>query len=762
MSSPNAGSKRSRGTQVSMHPLLEGMNPQQIAAITADLGPALVLAGPGSGKTSVLTRRIAWLIQEHHVPHHRIMAVTFTNKAAGEMRSRVEKLLDSKLRGLQIGTFHSTCARFLRRDAQILGYRDNWVIYDSDDSQRLIKAIVADLGLDPKENPPRRINNRISAAKNEMILPERYQAISRFDERVARVYAVYQRELKLANAMDFGDLLLNMALLLEKSDERRKDYQDRFLAVLVDEFQDTNTVQYQLVKLLSAPQQFVFVVGDEDQAIYRFRGADYRNLLRFRKDYPEPAVVLLEQNYRSTQTILDVAGAVINNNRNRTPKNLHTSRGQGEPVTLHEAADEQFEADFVLEQVRKLRESAGIAYSDIAVIYRTNAQSRAFEEAFIRARLPYILLSGFGFYQRREIKDLLAYLRLIYNPDDRVSFERVINTPARGIGKKSLGAFADWVNSEDLALSDALNKLYYDEPNPLPTAVKGKFLQFVNLLATWTEMAQPGGLGDLFQHIVSQTRYDLHLEKTSQHEDEALDRAQNLSEFYGMLMKADDSGQTLHDFLDERTLYTTADSLEEDDDKVRLSTFHSIKGLEFPAVFITGLEQDNLPHRNAIQEGEEGIAEECRLFYVGITRAEDHLFLSYAMQRRPFGGSSINGTSQFLTDIPTRLLDSSPLTLAYLRQARAVVAPTHWEPRHPIFERKPKSIAGGNQAIRSQFAAFKAPQKPTLRVGSRASHKQFGGGLVIGIDPGGDIVSMSFDEHQLKKVFAEDLTPLVE
>ncbi|MXX52012.1 MAG: AAA family ATPase [Chloroflexi bacterium] len=752
-----------RGTAVSKHPLLDGLNPEQAAAITADLGPTLVLAGPGSGKTNVLTRRIAWLIQEHNLPHHRIMAVTFTNKAAGEMRSRVEKLLGSKLRGLQIGTFHSTCARFLRRDAPILGYRDNWVIYDSDDSQRLIKAIVAELGYAPKENPARRINNRISAAKNEMILPANYQAMSRFDERVARIYAAYQQALQAANAMDFGDLLLNMALLLQRSEERRKDYQDRFLAVLVDEFQDTNTVQYQLVKLLSAPQQFVFVVGDEDQAIYRFRGADYRNLLRFRKDYPQSTVILLEQNYRSTQTILDVAGAIISNNRNRTAKNLHTSRGQGEPIAVHEAYDEQYEADFVLEQVRRLRDSASIAYSDIAVIYRTNAQSRAFEEAFIRARLPYILLSGFGFYQRREIKDLLAYLRLIYNPDDRVSFERIINTPARAIGKKSLQEFADWITREDLALSDALNLLYYDDFNPLSRTVKRKFREFSQLLSAWRDMAQPGGLGDLFQHIVAQTRYDLHLEKTSQHEDEALDRAQNLSEFYGMLLNADEIGQSLHDFLDERSLYTTADSLEDDDDKVRLSTFHSIKGLEFPAVFITGLEQDNLPHRNAIAEGIEGIEEECRLFYVGITRAEDHLFLSYALQRRPFGGSSINGTSQFLSDLPAHLLDGSPLTLAYLRQARAATAPTQWEPRHPIFERKPKPIApSANPTIRAQFAAFKAPQKPTLRVGGRATHKQFGDGLVIGIESTGDIASVLFDQSELKKVFAEDLTPLGE
>ena len=752
---------------MSQHPLLDGMNPQQVAAITADLGPVLVLAGPGSGKTSVLTRRIAWLIQEHNLPPYRIMAVTFTNKAAGEMRSRVETLLDSRMRGLQIGTFHSICARFLRRDAPILGYRDNWVIYDQDDSLRLLKAIVQDLRLDPKETRPRQLYNRISSAKNEMILPDMFTPHSAFEKRVARVYAVYQRELKTANAMDFGDLLLNMALMLQRSEERRKDYQDRFVAVLVDEFQDTNTVQYHLVKLLSAPQRFVFVVGDEDQAIYRFRGADYRNLLRFRKDYPDPPVILLEENYRSTQTILDVAGAVIQHNRHRTPKKLRASRGAGKPIAVHEADDEEFEAEFALEQIRKLRDSDGIDYSDVAVIYRTNAQSRAFEEAFIRARLPYVLLSGFGFYQRREVKDLLAYLRLIYNPDDRVSFERVINTPARGIGKKSLAAFGDWLSGADLALSDALDNLYYEDANPLSNAVKRKFADFAHLLAGWTEMAQPGSLGDMFQHIVAQTRYDLHLAKVSQDEDEALDRAQNLSEFYGMLQNADEAGQSLEDFLDERTLYTTADSLEEDDDRVRLSTFHSIKGLEFPAVFISGLEQGNLPHRNSISDGREGVEEECRLFYVGITRAEDHLFFSYALQRRPFGGSSINGTSQFLADLPAHLLDGSPFTLAYLRQTRASSSPTQWQGRHSIFQRKPKAIApakqpvaSANPVIRAKFAPFSAPQKPALRVGARARHKEFGDGWVIGTDPGGDIVSMSFDQHKLKKVFAEDLTPL--
>ena len=422
------------------HFLTEGMNEQQAAAITTGAGPVLVLAGPGSGKTSVLTRRIAWLIREQRIPHHRIMAVTFTNKAAGEMRSRVEVLLGDRMRGLQIGTFHAICARFLRREAESLGYRRDYVIYDSDDQVALVKQVVKRIGIDPKKFNPRAILGKISSAKNEMIQADEFQSLDYFGEIVKQVFTAYQAALRDANAMDFDDLLLNMVLLLRRSDLLRDAYQQRFEYVLVDEFQDTNKVQYELVKILAAPQNNVFVVGDEDQAIYAFRGADYRNVLRFRENYPNPTVILLEQNYRSTQNILDVARAVIDNNRNRTPKQLHTNQGRGGRIKVFEAYDERYEADYVLEQIQQLRMQGGLDYKDFAVMYRTNAQSRAMEQAFVNQSTPYVLVGGVGFYKRREVKDMLAYLRLIHNPDDRVSFERIVNVPARGIGKKSLQA----------------------------------------------------------------------------------------------------------------------------------------------------------------------------------------------------------------------------------------------------------------------------------------------------------------------------------
>ena len=765
MSSPSAGSKRSRGTQVSSkHPLLEGLNPQQIAAITADLAPALVLAGPGSGKTSVLTRRIAWLIQEHHVPHHRIMAVTFTNKAAGEMRSRVEKLLDSKLRGLQIGTFHSTCARFLRRDAQALGYRDNWVIYDSDDQLALIKRVLKVLDMEATAAFARQMQNRISRAKCEMVPPDAYSG----DADTRRVYIAYQNGLKIANAMDFDDLLWNMVLVLQRNDSRRRHYQQRFEAVLVDEFQDTNTVQYVLVKLLAVPQRVVFVVGDEDQSIYRFRGADYRNLRRFRTHYPECQQFLLEQNYRSTSNIVNFARAVIDKNPGRTPKALHSDLGDGARVRLAEVYDNERQADYVCENIYRLRQNQGLDYKDIAVMYRSNWLSRAIEQMLVREQIPYVMIGGVGFFKRREVKDMLAYLRLVYNPDDTSSFGRIINTPKRGVGDKSVAAFRAWAELEGMSLGEALARIPELAPAALSSVARRRIQQFATLWAGWRELAVNGELVKLFERIYAESQYEAHLRKISDSEEQYDERKENINEIWKMLGRADDLGQDLGEFLAEQSLYADVDDLEEGEDRITLITLHSAKGLEFPAVFLVNVDETVLPNWRALQE-EGGVEEERRLFYVGITRAERFLLLDYTFE---------NGPSQFLFGLPPQLLDARPSVLSLLESSSVLNEPgEQWgarQPRHRIFTRPQPAAAHpvprparpqpqtGNAAVRAQFAAFKAPQKPTLRIGSRATHKQFGGGLVIGIDPGGDIVSMSFDDHQLKKVFAEDLTPLVE
>ena len=747
------------------HFLTEGMNQQQAAAITTGAGPVLVLAGPGSGKTSVLTRRIAWLIREERIPHHRILAVTFTNKAAGEMRSRVEVLLGDRMRGLQIGTFHAICARFLRREAESLGYRRDYVIYDSDDQVALVKQVVKRIGIDPKKFNPRAILGKISSAKNEMIQADEFQSLDYFGEIVKQVFTAYQAALRDANAMDFDDLLLNMVLLLRRSDLLRDAYQQRFEYVLVDEFQDTNKVQYELVKILAAPQNNVFVVGDEDQAIYAFRGADYRNVLRFRENYPDPTVILLEQNYRSTQNILDVARAVIDNNRNRTPKKLHTDQGRGGRVTVFEAYDERYEADYVLEQIQQLRMQGGLDYKDFAVMYRTNAQSRAMEQAFVNQSTPYVLVGGVGFYKRREVKDMLAYLRLIHNPDDRVSFERIVNVPARGIGKKSLQAFVDWVTGTGATISEALNRLFYDDPTPLSTAAEKKFRAFADLLASWQEMAKIGDLVNMFDNITAQTRYYIHLEESSNLPEEAAERADNVRELRGLLEYAMEYEQPLHEFLAEQSLVADVDTLKDGADAVTLMTLHSAKGLEFPVVFITGLETGILPHFRAFEET-DGISEERRLFYVGVTRAKQSLFLSYAFRRALYGGGgSLSPPSEFLADLPRHLLDGSPLTLASLSKAQSLESQTRWDSAvSPVsrLERDLKSdtVTPSDGKIRSKIIPFPgykagASTDSPFKVGAQVSHPRFGGGKVIGVENKGEIVSVIFDDHGPKKIFAD-------
>ena len=745
------------------HPLLEGMNPQQAAAITApEEGPVLVLAGPGSGKTRVLTHRIAYLI-EQGVPHYRIMAVTFTNKAAGEMRERIEKLLGMPLRGLQVGTFHATCARFLRMEAESIDYKRDYVIYDSDDQHSLVKRVMRDLNLDPKQYNPRPILARISSAKNEMILPPDFQAPDYFSAVVKRVYGAYQKELKAANAMDFDDLLLNMVFLLRDNKFVRERYQSRFEYVLVDEFQDTNKPQYELVKYLAAPQNNIFAVGDEDQAIYAFRGADYRHIAHFRKDYPALTEILLEQNYRSTQNILDAARAVIDRNRNRTRKALHTDKGPGERIHVHEAYDERYEAEYVLEQIHQLRLRQGCDYRDFAVMYRTNAQSRAMEQAFVNAGVPYVLVGGVGFYKRREVKDLLAYLRLIHNPDDRVSFERIINVPRRGIGKKSLGDFTDWVTREEMTISEALNRLFYGDPAPLSAAARKKFVAFAEWLSGWQDMAKAGDLLNIFDSILAQTGYLAYLNDISKLPEEAADRSDNVRELRGLLGYALEDDQPLHEFLAEQSLVADVDSLKDDADAVPLMTLHAAKGLEYPVVFITGLEQGLLPHSRSLEE-KEGIEEERRLFYVGVTRAKQRLYLSYAFRRAFYGGGgTLTSHSEFLVDLPLHLLDGSPTTLASLRQAQSYLSQVRGDRPTPSDSRldrdlRANKVSKPNAKLRKKIIPFPSSNPPQddssgFKVGSRVFHSQFGAGKVIGLEI--DIVSVLFDGHGLKKILAD-------
>jgi DNA helicase II / ATP-dependent DNA helicase PcrA len=715
--------------------LLDGLNEQQREAVIAGMGPILVLAGPGSGKTRVLTHRIAYLIQEMGFYPNSIMAVTFTNKAAGEMRARVEKILGGRLQGLQIGTFHSICARLLRREHLNTPYGADYVIFDTDDQVTAVTQALSELNIDQKKWSPRRVLGEISNAKNEMIEPKKYQARDYFQEIVARVYPRYQAILLDNNAMDFDDLLMQMALLLRDNEEVREKYQRIYDYVLVDEFQDTNTAQYQLVELFAKPQDNVFVVGDEDQGIYAFRGADYRNVQQFRKDHPNAQVILLEQNYRSMQNILDAARAVIDRNPNRTRKALFTDRGNGEHITLYEAYNEDLEARYVVEQIEELQRKHRYQYSDFAVMYRTNAQSRALEEVCIREGIPYKLVGGVGFYKRREVRDILAYLRVINNPNDKVSFSRIINVPKRGIGQTSLQQFQGWAANACKNYDEALERIISGEKTPISGRTEKLFADFGRQLKAWRAVAETGELVELFDRIVGDTGYRFYLHEISDDEDQAIERAENVKELRGLVARAQEEGQTLGEFLAEEALMSDADDIG-GENVVTLMTLHAAKGLEFPVVFITGLEEGLIPHMRALDSGNsEDLAEERRLFYVGITRAENQLYLTYAFKRTTYGSSNANAPSRFLADIPTGLLQGV-------------------SPRVSGQERYRQDTTWGSNggAAKPKITPFPAQQsvKRQFPIGQRVFHAKFGAGLVIESKGSGDHeeVTVAFEDKQ--------------
>jgi DNA helicase-2/ATP-dependent DNA helicase PcrA len=673
------------------------LNPQQARAVQTVKGPVLVLAGPGSGKTRVLTRRIAYLIDSDggQIAPWNILAVTFTNKAAREMRGRVELLFEDKfgkplpgqpprLGGLTIGTFHSVCARVLRVESDAIGFDRNWVIYDTADQLALVRAVLRELNLDEKRYSPQAVRAHISRQKNEMIGPEEMRAQSYFEEIVNRVYRRYQEALQANNAMDFDDLLTRTTLLMRDNLELRVKYQRKWQYLLVDEFQDTNTVQYELLKLLANEPTYnrnLFVVGDEDQSIYRFRGADYRNVLRFREDYPEATVVLLEQNYRSTQNILDVANAVIANNRNRTPKRLHTENGRGLEVRLIEAYNEVEEASYVCDEIERLVGSRAFDLGGIAVMYRTNAQSRALEEAFIMRQMKYKLVGATRFYERKEIKDALAYLRLVHNPADTVALDRVINEPPRGIGPKTLEALKTWAAEIEVTPWVALQVLHhgaeyvgrtqhiymssaaYERPS-FGKRAENALVDFADRLEQWVALGSSGAyehVAELLDTVLQQAGY---VDALRDGTDEGEERFENLQELrqvaaqYAPNMVGLSPGQSaLALFLEEVSLVSDADQVEEGVGAVTLMTLHTAKGLEYPVVFMVGLEDGILPHSRSIESGDpEDMDEERRLVYVGITRAKQRLYLLHAYKRGLWGGSELQKPSRFLDEIPADLL----------------------------------------------------------------------------------------------------------
>jgi DNA helicase-2/ATP-dependent DNA helicase PcrA len=644
--------------------LLENLNPAQREAVAAVDGPMLVLAGAGSGKTRVLTRRIAHLIRDRGVSPYAILAITFTNKAAQEMKDRVAALVGPVARNMWVSTFHSACSRILRREAHRLGYRSAFSIYDQADSLRLVTMCIRDLDLDSKQFPPRRIHATISKNKNELVDYETFASreLGFYHERVADVYRLYQQRLVEASAMDFDDLLMVTVELLQAFPDVLSDYQERFRYVLVDEYQDTNHAQYVLVRLLTERHHNLCVVGDGDQSIYAFRGADIRNINEFEKDFPDARIVLLEQNYRSAQTILDAANAVIVNNQYRKPKRLWTDADEGEPVVTYEAEDEQDEAAFVAEQVGELKRR-GRSLSDVAVFYRTNAQSRVVEEMLVKYAVPYQVVGGLKYYDRREVKDVLAYLRAVVNPDDVVAVKRIVNVPKRGIGATSVAHLDRQAEREKIAFHEALRSAA-DNP-ALSSRAQRAVAEFVALL-DHLGAAATGGPRAALEAILAETGY-LDMVR-SERTIEAMGREENLRELVSAAAEFEETGpvslgpaeweeldglRRVELFLESISLVTDVDSYQPDE-TVTLMTLHNAKGLEFPVVFIVGMEDGVFPHMRSLGDPTE-LEEERRLCYVGITRAMERLFLTRAWSRNLFGTNNYNPASRFLGEIPDRL-----------------------------------------------------------------------------------------------------------
>jgi DNA helicase-2/ATP-dependent DNA helicase PcrA len=634
--------------------LLRDLNPQQKQAVTIGEGPVLVLAGPGSGKTRVLTQRIAYLIGHMGVRPYHILAVTFTNKAAREMGERVAELLGDRVRGLTLGTFHATCARVLRREADYLPFDSNYVIFDADDQLRVVKQALEDLGLDGEANNPRSIHAKISGAKNELLFVEDLPVQTYGDEVVKRVYERYQQTLLASNALDFDDLLLWTVYLLDEQPAIRERYARRYEHILVDEFQDTNMAQYNLLKHLASFHKNIFVVGDTDQSIYRWRGADYRNVLRFDDDYPGAQVLVLEQNYRSTQTILDTAMAVIDRNPHRVEKKLFTERGAGEKVIVRETYDDREAANFVVSTIRAGIASGRRQPGDYAIMYRTNAQSRILEEAFLNANMAYKLVGAQRFYGRREVKDIIAYLRLVHNPDDEISLMRVINTPRRGIGTKTIASLRTYAQQKRLSSAQVLLDLKKREDSrhwdAFSTRAQKVLAHFGRLLARWCDQREELSPLMLMDKILEDVDYRGHIDDGS---DEGKDRWENVNELRRLAAEYED--RRLEAFLENVALVSDQDTLDEEAQAPTLMTLHAAKGLEFPVVFIVGLNERTLPHARSLEDPEE-MEEERRLFYVGITRAKDKLYLLHSMLRYQYGYSESADPSRFLGDIPADLI----------------------------------------------------------------------------------------------------------
>ncbi len=722
--------------------LLQGLNPSQKDAVTHTGGPLLVVAGAGSGKTRVLTRRIAWLIDEGHSPFE-IIAITFTNKAAAEMKHRVQELIGPVAQKMWVSTFHSACVRILRRDAQVLGFPSNFSIYDQADAQRLVGYVIRDLNIDPKRFQPRAVHATISSAKNEGLTPEAFAERAKVitEKKAADVYVEYQRRMTQASAMDFDDLLLNTARVFRTSPETLESYRRRFGHVLVDEYQDTNAVQNELVTELAGGHRQVTVVGDGDQSIYKFRGADMRNILQFEEAFPDTTVVLLEQNYRSSQTILDAANAVIANNFGRKPKNLFTESGPGEQIQRFHADDEVDEAQFVANELSRLHDRGDYRWGDMAVFYRTNAQSRVLEEYLMRVGIPYRVVGGTRFYDRREIKDAVAYLKAASNRDDEVSLKRILNTPKRGIGDTSVTKLDTFARGHGYTFWQALERSA--DAGVSGTAVKG-IARFLDLMAGFDDQLEKGPAPAL-EAILRDTGYVAELE--DERSIEAEGRIENLQELVGVARQF----ETVDEFLEQISLVSDADEVDDDDSAVILMTLHAAKGLEFPVVVMLGLEDGMFPHLRALTDPDE-LEEERRLCYVGITRAMERLYLTHAWSRMIFGASQYNPPSRFLDEIPGELLtEAEGSRSSKSRRSKTVFGRSGTTSTD---EPSGRTYGGGDGGWRSRAAENrdrivdsalkpKGPQPSGaeelgLRTGDDVRHAKWGEGVILDLRGAGD------------------------
>ena len=724
--------------------ILAGLNPAQREAVEAIEGPVLVLAGPGSGKTRVLTHRVAYLVRECGIPPYNIMAVTFTNKAAGEMRTRLAELIGTRLQKLTIGTFHAICVRILRREAEASGLRRDFVIYDSSDQLSLVRQALKALNLDDKTYRPQAIHGAISRAKNELITSQNFRPQTYWQEIAGRVYKRYQELLAANNALDFDDLLMGAANLFREHPDVLDKYQRRYLYILVDEWQDTNTAQYELVRLLASKRRNVFVVGDEDQSIYGWRGADFRNLRRFRSDFPEARLILLEKNYRSTQVILDVANAIIAPNVHRTPKKLYTDKGKGVPIVVHEAYNEVEEAQYVVETIGRLVAQGEARPGDCAVMYRTNAQSRALEDAFVWAGMPYKLVGATRFYARAEIKDVLAYLRVIHNPADNVSLARILNVPRRGIGARTRAALESLAAQMGTSLYGALQVLKKEteetEGNSenrgkvLTARMRKPLLQFAELLDGLIAIRDKVSVPELLDRMLEVTGYESYLRDGT---EEGEDRWSNVMELFTVAREyaALSPDEALATFLEEVSLVSDVDNLDESADAPTLLTLHSAKGLEFPVVFIIGLEDGLLPHSRSFDDVEQ-MEEERRLCYVGITRAKERVYLVHAFRRTLYGFSDVSLPSRFLKDIPDHLVAGRAAKQTRSKRGeRRFRRQTEWVSSSSPSSPPPRPVA--------QFHA-----------GERVRHSAFGEGIVIESRLRGndEEVTVAFEEKGLKRL----------